>query len=115
MSTIQYMFGLAAKRERNPNSYGLEKFFDIMFGTELWRLLLLCFTMDLPFFIMRVYIWARYETTSKNYTLYFLLAKNFLTVVFLAKKIVNIVLEEMPKRTKVNANESYTDMSDKAA
>ena len=64
---------------------------------------------------MRVYIWARYETTSKNYTLYFLLAKNFLTVVFLAKKIVNIVLEEMPKRTKVNANESYTDMSDKAA
>lgn len=89
------MFGLAAKRKRNPDSRGLERFFDIVFGTEIWSLLLVCFTMDLPFFIMRFYLLATYEYTSQNYTLYFFLIKNLLLVVFELYKVFIILIEEL--------------------
>ncbi len=51
--------------------------------------------MDLPFFLMRFYILVQYQSTTKNYTLYFFVAKNFLLVVFEIYKIILIVIEEL--------------------
>ena len=111
MSTLQYCFALAARKYRNPNCTGFGKFCDVFFGTEIWALSLVCFTMDLPFFIMRLYILITYDSTTKNYTLYFFVIKNFLLVLFELYKIVIIALEDLIGTTD-DLNDS--EMSDRA-
>lgn len=44
---------------------------------------------------MRFYLLVTYETTSKNYTLYFFLIKNLLLVVFELYKVAIILIEEL--------------------
>lgn len=111
MSTLQYCFALAARKNRNKNAKGFSKFCDTFFGTEIWSLALVCLTMDLPFFIMRFYILVTYESTTKNYTLYFFVIKNFLLVIFEIYKIVIIALEDLIGDTE---DENNSEMSDRA-
>ncbi len=51
--------------------------------------------MDLPFFLMRFYILVQYESTTRNYTLYFFVAKNFFLVVYEIYKVILICFEEL--------------------
>lgn len=111
MSTFQYAFGLAMRRRSNSGAVKFDRFLDIVFGTEVWALLLVCFTMDLTFLIMRFYILVQYESTTRNYTLYFFVAKNFLLVVFEIYKVVLIIIEELAG--DVN-DDNDSQMSDRA-
>jgi hypothetical protein len=80
LSAFQYSFDLSVKidvkNETNKKSTG-NKFFKLIFGTEIWSLLLVFIIHDLPFSIIRLLVLVHYEhKLSKNYTLYFFVIKN---------------------------------------
>ena len=66
-------------------------------GTEIWALLIVLVTQDLPFFIIRFLVLIYYPDLQKNYTLYFFVAKSFILVIFELYYMVAIVSENKQK------------------
>ena len=107
MSTLQYSFVLAAKRQNSrllylKTSY-LKFLLDISFSTEIWSLFLVLITQDFPFFVIRIFILFTVDLT-KNFTIYFLVSKNFILILIEAYRIHVIYVEENKFRNERNHN-----------
>lgn len=114
LSTIQFSFTLAAKRHRSNESDKKENFLnkltEVVFGTEIWSLILIFLTQDFPFFILRVMIMVCNDL-SKNYMIYFLVSKNFILLILEVYRIYAIYLEEKENRIELNKIESDIKIS----
>ena len=109
MSTIQFSFTLAVKRHKS-NEMAKERIFlnkvkDVVFGTEIWSLILIFLTQDFPFFILRIVIMVSYRL-SKNYMIYFLVSKNFVLLILELYRIYAIYLEEKENRIEPHKEEN---------
>ena len=109
MSTIQFSFTLAVKRHKS-NEIAEERTFlnkvkDVVFGTEIWSLILIFLTQDFPFFILRIVIMVSYRL-SKNYMIYFLVSKNFVLLILELYRIYAIYLEEKENRIEPHKEEN---------
>ena len=94
------------RRKADCSNVGISKALDIIFGTEIWSLLFSLLTQDTPFFIMRFFILVNYESTSKNYTLYFFVIKNFALCLFEIYRII-ILFSRTNKKKRFNSNLNY--------
>ncbi len=96
LSVVQFSFTLSAKID------GLDKVLErnvptiikeAVFATELWSVLIILITQDLPFCIIRTYIIAAYGVAG-DYLLYFFVVKNYVLVIFEVYLITNLILDE---------------------
>jgi len=84
----------------------MRKCYDLVFGTEIWALIIVLLCQDLPFFIIRSLILFEVKKVQQNYNLYFFVVKNFILVFFELYYIVSIVLEQRyHKRQKYKDND----------
>lgn len=88
----------------------MEHFWDLIFGTEIWALLIVLFLQDLPFAIIRLIILATYNQLSKNYTLYFFVIKNIILAGSEIHLIIVIYLE-VKKKSKLNRNNNSNNIN----
>ena len=70
---------------------------DIIFGTDIWSLLLVLLTQDMPFLVARILILTHFRL-AKNYMIYFLTIKNFLVCILGVYEMAVSVVEAMEKR-----------------
>jgi hypothetical protein len=73
----------------------LYDFIDLLFGTEIWAILVTFVFQDALFFIIRLMVLLRYQSTTKNYTLYFFVIKNFVLCLFELYRIVVLLCAEV--------------------
>jgi uncharacterized membrane protein len=114
MASFQFSLTLSAKISTNyeENKSFLRKCYDLLFGTEIWALIIVLLCQDLPFFIIRLLILFNVQILQQNYNFYFFVVKNFILVFFDLYYIVSIILEqkELKKHHKRhNNNEKQTD------
>ncbi len=114
MASFQFSLTLSAKISTNyeENKSLTRKCYDLVFGTEIWALIIVLLCQDLPFFIIRLLILFENQKLQQNYNLYFFVVKNFILVFFELYYIVSIVLEqkELKKHHKRhNHKEKQTD------
>ena len=84
----------------------MRKCYDLVFGTEIWALIIVLLCQDLPFFIIRSLILFEVKKVQQNYNLYFFVVKNFILVFFELYYIASIVLEQRyHKRQKYKDND----------
>ena len=95
---------MSAKKETNfDKKDSLRKqVIDYMFGTEIWALVLVMFTQDLPFFIIRLLVLINYPNLQSNYTAYFFVVKNFILIIFTIYYVTSIVIEIKKKAEEPN-------------
>ena len=112
MSAFQFSMTLSAKIETKQaeNKSLCAKIHDLVLGTEIWALLVILITQDLPFFVIRLLILFSYDKLQKNYNLYFFVVKNFILVIFEFYYIISIVIErkmvyKTPKTTYLNTKD----------
>ena len=74
----------------------------LLFGTDIWSLLLVLLLQDLPFSIIRLLILIFYNQLSKNYTLYFFVIKNLMLAASEIYLVCLIIFEERKKFKKKN-------------
>ncbi len=86
---------LTAKRKANGS-----KCLDSVFSNEIWSVLLVLFTQDLPFLAMRLAVIGKFIITA-NFTIYFFTIKNFILVVLEIYRIVIICFEINENNTSV--------------
>lgn len=72
LSSVQFSFALTAKRYINYANVGFKSFSDFLFGTEVWSICLIIFTLELPYAISRIFFLIRFGLRSDP-TLFFLL------------------------------------------
>ena len=97
MSTIQFSITLAARRF---NSEGKKSILDYLLGNEVWNIMLICLTQDLPFLLVRLALILdpKYETNSStDYTGFFFLIKSAILVALEIYRIVILLREECQK------------------
>ena len=96
MASFQFSLTLSAKISTNyeVNKSFTRKCYDILFGTEIWALIIVLLCQDLPFFIIRLLILFENQKLQQNYNLYFFVVKNFILVFFELYYIVSIILEQ---------------------
>jgi len=82
------------KKKKDDYDRGFWKFFDSLFGTEMWSQFFVMLTQDIPFLVVRLIILTNFESTLRNYTFYFFTAKNFLLVLFKIYRILVLFLIE---------------------
>ena len=85
---------LTTRKRIDDYDRGFWKFYDSLFGTEIWSQFFVMLTQDIPFFVVRLIILIKFESTSRNYTFYFVTAKNFFLVLFEIYRIVVLFLIE---------------------
>jgi hypothetical protein len=117
LSVVQFSFTLSAKLDGLDNV--LERnvptiIKEAVFATEIWSVLIILLTQDLPFCIIRTIIIANYGV-DKNYLLYFFVVKNYVLVIFELYLIYNLILDErhrhnlekkkLAKMESINLNE----------
>jgi len=98
------------KERFNSSISNVEHFWDLIFGTEIWALLIVLFLQDLPFAIIRLIILATYNQLSKNYTLYFFVIKNIILAGSEIHLIIVIYLE-VKKKSKLNRNNNSNNIN----
>ncbi len=72
----------------------------LVFGTEIWSLLFVFITQELPFTVLRLIVMIHYKHLSKNYTLYFFVIKNLVLSVIELYYIGVILANHIKKRKK---------------
>lgn len=65
---------------------------DLLFGTEIWAILLIFLFQDFPFLILRVILVVNYRRAS-SFTLYFFAVKNIILCFTQIYKIILILIE----------------------
>jgi len=108
LAAFQFSLTLSAKISTNyeENKSFMRKCYDLVFGTEIWALIIVLLCQDLPFFIIRSLILFEVKKVQQNYNLYFFVVKNFILVFFELYYIVSIVLEQRyHKRQKYKDND----------
>ena len=103
LSSLQFSFGLVSKIKRNENETNnnngiLKRLQLLIFGTEIWALLLVLMFQDLPFFLMRVIVIVYYQQLSKNYSLYFFAIKTLIMSIVEIYMIGEIIVNDLIKR-----------------
>jgi hypothetical protein len=104
LSSLQFSFGLVSKVKRNENETNnnnngiLKRLQLLIFGTEIWALLLVLMFQDLPFFLMRIIVIVYYQQLSKNYTLYFFAIKTLIMSIVEIYMIGEIIVNDLRKR-----------------
>jgi uncharacterized membrane protein len=114
LASFQFSLTLSAKISTNyeENKSSMRKCYDLVFGTEIWALIIVLLCQDLPFFIMRLLILFNVQILHQNYNFYFFVVKNFILVFFDIYYIVSIILEqkELKKHHKRhNHNENQVE------
>jgi hypothetical protein len=106
LAAFQFSLTLSAKITTNceENKSLIRKFSDLVFGTEIWALIIVLLFQDLPFFIIRLLILFEVKKVQQNYNLYFFVVKNFILVFFELYYIVSIVIEQ-----KYHKRQKYKD------
>ena len=94
---------------KNENGNGIKLNLDLIFSTEIWSLLFSLLTQDFLFFIIRLIVLIYYESTSKNYTLYFFVVKNFILCIFQIYRIIVIIIEEFQENQNQDNLESSNE------
>lgn len=111
MSVFQFSLTLSAKIETKEydNKSLFRKIYDMVFGTEIWALVLILLCQDLPFFVLRFMLLVYNDELHSNYNLYFFAAKNFILVFFELYYIISIVIERngYDKKAKLEATNFY--------
>ena len=103
LSTIQFSFTLASKREIPKRAYKIDSYpifiLDIALSTEIWSLFLIFISQDMPFFILRILILV-YDDLSKNYMIYFNISKNFILILTELYRIYVIFSDEIQRKAE---------------
>ena len=111
LSTLQFSFTLASKREIPHKKESYSKFIlEMALSTEIWSLFLIFILQDMPFFILRILILV-YADLSKNYMIYFLISKNFILILTELYRIYVIFCDEMKRKSKQNLNKNVYQKS----
>ena len=93
----------------------------MVFGTEIWALIVVLLFQDLPFFIVRLMLLIYNDVLQGNYNLYFFVAKNFILIFFELYYIISIIIEhnyyerkkKMQKSFQIDIKEVNTVNNDK--
>lgn len=111
ISTVQFSLTLSAKLERSSyQNFIISKIvLETVFCTELWALVIVFFTQDFPFLVIRTYVIIWYGA-EKNYLLYFFVVKNYLLCFFEIYMSVNIVLDERHMKKNERKNVMLTEL-----
>lgn len=112
LSSLQFCFGLSATAKMSTKRFrstALNRFFNLIFGTEVWALILVFFLQDMPFSIIRLLILINYKQLSKNYNLYFFVIKNILLALFEIYLVFVTIYNEKKLFKRVNQFESRRD------
>jgi hypothetical protein len=81
-------------KKKDDYDRGFWKFYDSFFGTEIWSQVFVMLTQDIPFFVIRLIILVNFESTTRNYTFYFFIIKNFFLVIFELYRILELFVIE---------------------
>lgn len=88
---------------------------DIIFGTEIWAIILIFSLQDFPFLILRIILVINYKTADQ-FTIYFFAAKNVLLCFTQIYKIIIILKEHTEHDSHVHPhdknNKDYDDSKD---
>ena len=102
LSSLQFSFNLVSKIEQtesdSDNKSKLKRLTMLIFGTEIWSLLIVLLLQDIPFFILRIIIIVYYQQLSKNYTLYFFAIKTLIMSLVEVYMIAKIIVNDLRKR-----------------
>lgn len=93
LSSIQFSINLGAKANRKVISRKWHHIFGVVFCTEMWAIIVVLLTQDLPFFIIRLIIIIQ-SGVEKEYVLYFMLIKNLYLCLLEVHMILNIFYNE---------------------
>jgi hypothetical protein len=86
INIIQFSFSLTSVKDVDPEidwckRSRLQKFIDIVFGTEIWSILVIMFTQDLPFFLVRVLLVFNFHLFSDMNFLIYIIKNGVLLII----------------------------------
>jgi hypothetical protein len=82
LSLVQFSFTLTAKESKNEEDESYNSVDKWFFGSEIWALCFILLVQEIPFLVMRIAKLIKYQSSLKDYSICYYVAKNFLLCIF---------------------------------